>query len=50
MVDWIELGSFITVCAAGIALILRQLEQSRCKKIKCCGCECDRELPEEEEP
>lgn len=49
--EWAELGAFVATCAAALALVIRQLEGSRCKKIKCCGCECDREVPEEvEEP
>lgn len=46
--DWAEFGTFITVCAAALALLVKQLEQSRCSKIKCCGMECDREVPEPE--
>jgi hypothetical protein len=42
--DWAAVGGFVTVCAAALALLIKQLEQSKCKKIKCCCFECDREL------
>jgi hypothetical protein len=48
MVEWAELGGFVTVCAAALALIIKQLEQSRCKNIRCCGLECVREPPDDD--
>ncbi len=46
--DWAGLGSFVTVCAAALALVIKQLEQSRCKKIKMCCISCDRQLADTE--
>jgi hypothetical protein len=44
--DYAGIGGLITVCAAALALIIKQVEQSRCKKINCCCFNCDREVPE----
>lgn len=41
------MGGFVTVCAAALALLIKQLEQSRCKNISCCCLKCDREVPAE---
>lgn len=38
------MGGFVTVCAAALALIIKQLEASRCKKINCCCVKCDRDV------
>ena len=46
--DWLGLGTFITVCASALALVIKQVEQSRCKKIKCCCINCEREVPNSE--
>ncbi len=41
--EWVAIGSFITICASALALIIKQIENSRCSKIKMCGCiDCDR--------
>lgn len=45
--DYAGLGSLITVAAAALALVIKQLEQSRCKKINCCCVACDREVGED---
>jgi len=41
-----DLGVFIGTIGSVITGILIALQSSRCKKIKCCGCECDRSPPE----
>ena len=41
----IAIGGLITIIASAIALIIKQVEQSRCKTIKCCCIECDRDPP-----
>lgn len=40
--EYIALGTLITVVASALALIIKQVESSRCTKIKCCGIDCDR--------
>jgi len=48
--QWIAIGGFVTICASALALVIKQLEASRCSKIKMCGCiDCDRKVPEEED-
>jgi hypothetical protein len=47
--DMTALGGLITICASALALIIKQLEGSKCKHIKCWGCECDRRLEAEKE-
>ena len=46
--EYIALGTLITVCASACALVIKQIESSRCTRIKCCGLECDRKVTEEE--
>ena len=47
--QWIAIGGFVTICASALALVIKQLEASRCSKIKMCGCiDCDRVPPETE--
>jgi len=44
--QWIAIGGFVTICASALALVIKQLEASRCSKIKMCGCiDCDRVPP-----
>lgn len=38
------LFSMATLCFGFLGGVLSCLLKSRCKKIKCCGCECDREV------
>ena len=52
-----ELGVFLGVVGGIVTSVLLTIQKSKCKNIKCCGCECDRDptLPsatpsEEEEP
>ena len=45
--DWLQLGAFISVVASSLALIIKQLENSRCTKINLCCLKCDRTLPTE---
>jgi hypothetical protein len=41
-VTMVELSLFITAIIGGVVAIIRQLEQSKCSKIKCLCFECDR--------
>jgi hypothetical protein len=43
--EYAALGGLITIIAAALALIIKQLEQSRCTRIKCCGIDCTRVPP-----
>jgi hypothetical protein len=48
----IELSTAIVTIAGGVALILRQVQQSRCRTCRlCCGCvDCVREVPPDPPP
>ena len=43
--EYAALGGLITIIAAALALIIKQVEQSRCTRIKCCGIDCTRVPP-----
>jgi len=43
----IAISSLVTVSAAGLALIIKQLEQSRCTSINCLCFKCRRRVKEE---
>ena len=45
--EYIALGTLITVIASALALVIKQVEQSRCSRIKCCGIECIRQPPQD---
>lgn len=44
-----DLGVFIGTIGGVVTSILIVLQKSRCKKIKCCGIDCDREISKEKE-
>jgi hypothetical protein len=48
--EYIALGTLITVIASALALIIKQIESSRCTHIKCCGLDCDRVPPPDPDP
>jgi hypothetical protein len=52
--EYVAMGGLITIIAAALALIIKQLEASRCTNIRCCGLTCDRSVPaaggDEEDP
>eukprot|EP01051_Picozoa_sp_SAG22_P015997 SAG22_NODE_2178_length_2881_cov_37.496046_3_plen_57_part_00 len=48
--EYIALGTLITVIASALALIIKQIESSRCTHIKCCGVDCDRAPPIDDIP
>ena len=37
-----ELGVFLGVVGGIMTSVLLTIQKSKCKNIKCCGCECDR--------
>eukprot|EP01051_Picozoa_sp_SAG22_P017519 SAG22_NODE_2723_length_2279_cov_760.994954_3_plen_61_part_00 len=47
--EYAGLGGLITIVAAALALVIKQLEQSRCSKINCLCVKCDRSPPEDAE-
>jgi len=47
--EYIAIGTLISVVSGSLALIIKQLEQSRCTKIKCCGLACDRTPPPDDD-
>ena len=38
-----DLGVFLGVVGGIVTSILLTIQKSKCKNIKCCGCECDRD-------
>jgi len=42
--EYIAVGTLITVIASALALVIKQLESSRCTDIKCCGFGCQRKV------
>ena len=44
--EYVALGGLITICASALALVIKQVESSRCTKIRCCGFTCDRKVDE----
>ena len=38
-----ELGVFLGVVGGIMTSVLPTIQKSKCKNIKCCGCECDRD-------
>ena len=47
--DWVALGGFVTICASALALVVKQLESSRCTEIDSCCIRCKRKVPEPDE-
>ena len=46
--EYVALGGLITICASALALVIKQVESSRCTKIRCCGVICDRKVGKDE--
>ena len=47
--DWVALGGFVTICASALALVVKQLESSRCTEIDSCCIRCKRKVPDPDE-
>ena len=43
--EYIALGTLITVIASALALVIKQIESSRCSRIRCGCIDCDRSVP-----
>ena len=51
--EYVALGGLITIIASALALVIKQVESSRCGDIDCCGVKCKRNVeqqPEQEQP
>ena len=44
--EWIALGGFVTICASALALVIKQLESSKCTEIDACCLKCKRRVPD----
>ena len=49
MIDPVLVPAIISLSFSGIIGIISQIQHSRCSSIKCWGCECVRQVPEEEQ-
>ena len=47
--EYVALGGLITIIASALALVIKQIESSRCTDVDCCGVKCKRRVQEEEE-
>ena len=45
-----DLGVFLGVLGGILTTLLLTIQKSKCKHIKCCGCECDRDRTEPDAP
>ena len=45
--QWVAIGGFITICASALALVIKQIESSRCVEIDCACIHCKRKVIEE---
>lgn len=43
--EWVALGGFVTICASALALVIKQVESSRCTDIDCGCMSCRRKVP-----
>ena len=48
--EYVALGGLITIIASALALVIKQIESSRCTNIDCCGVKCQRRVGDVEEP
>ena len=39
-----QLGLFVGTVIGALALLIKAIQHSKCKKIECCGCKIDREV------
>ena len=42
--EYVALGGLITIIASALALVIKQIESSRCTVIDCCGIKCRRQV------
>ena len=48
--EYVALGGLITIIASALALVIKQIESSRCTNIDCCGVKSQRRVGDVEEP
>ena len=48
--EYVALGGLITIIASALALVIKQIESSRCTNIDCCGLKCQRRVDAEAQP
>lgn len=44
--EWIAIGGFVTICASALALVIKQVESSKCTDINTPCCACKRKVPD----
>ena len=44
--EWIAIGGFVTICASALALVIKQVESSKCTDISSPCCACKRKVPD----
>jgi len=49
MIDPVLIPAIISLGFSGIIGIISQIQHSRCSSIKCWGCECVRQIPQEDQ-
>jgi hypothetical protein len=45
--EWIALGGFVTICASALALVIKQIESSKCTDVSLGCCRCKRKVERE---
>ena len=46
--EYVALGGLVTICASALALVIKQIESSRCTDIDCLCMKCKRTPPPED--
>ena len=46
--EYVALGGLVTICASALALVIKQVESSRCTDIDCLCMKCKRTPPPED--
>ena len=47
--EYVALGGLVTICASALALVIKQIESSRCTDINCLCVKCKRHPPPPED-
>ena len=46
MTNWAEIGMFVSLCGATVAVILHAVQRSKCTHIHCACIDCERNIPQ----
>ena len=46
MTNWTEIGMFVSLCGATVAVILHAVQRSKCTHIHCACIDCERKIPQ----